>query len=147
MSTRVIEIYMVDKSKPGGWKREALPDLRSSLTKIKRTYIRKNLNWLFFNIDVHGAQWIKIDNIRKMMHQWCTIMHNLPLVGSKWYNKQNVDFGWWKIMCQWCTIMHNLALVGSKWYNKQNIDFGWCKNHIAMNYRFCTKNSRWIVQK
>jgi hypothetical protein len=38
-------------------------------------------------------------------------------------------------------MMHNNAQFSSKWDNKQNIDFGWCKNHIAMNYRFCTENS------
>ena len=59
------------------------------------------------------------------------MMHNnaqFMLVGSKWYNKQNVDFGWCKNMHYELHILHNLVLVDSKWYNKQDIDFGWCKN-------------------
>jgi len=39
-----------------------------------------------------------MNQIRQDLGTSCTMMHDLALVGSKWCNKQNVDFGWCKIV-------------------------------------------------
>jgi len=54
----------------------------------------------------HGGPLCQMNQIKQDLGTSCTMMHDLVFVGSKWCNKQNIDFGWCKIVHYELQILH-----------------------------------------